>query len=139
MRLPLGFLLVCFLPLRCFILVAAPKKREKEEKRRANELESTVPVIQLCVADPELRQGLYATVGTARPAPIPPCLGPGQSESEIPHFLATLMGLSGGRGPLFTVRYSKYLAPSGAIFGGTRFFPGGHPPPRAILGRPPHG
>ena len=59
----------------------------------------------------------YATVGTARPVPIPPCLGPGQSESEIPQFLATLMGLSGGRGPLFTVRYYKYLAPGGAIFG----------------------
>jgi len=59
MRLPLGFLLVCFLPLRCFIFVAAPKKREKAVKRRANELESTIPVIQLCVADPELRQGQY--------------------------------------------------------------------------------
>jgi len=46
-----------FLPLCYFILVAAPKKREKAVKRRANELESTIPVIQLCVADPELRQG----------------------------------------------------------------------------------
>ena len=60
MRLSLGFLLVCFLPLRCCILVAAPKERKKAEKRRANELESTIPVIQLCVADPELRQGQYS-------------------------------------------------------------------------------
>jgi len=50
---------ICFLPHRCFIFVAAPKKREKAVKRRANELESKIPVIQLCVADPELRQGQY--------------------------------------------------------------------------------
>ena len=29
--------------------------------------------------------------------------------------------------------------PVGGGAGGTPFFPGGHPPPRAILGRPPHG
>jgi len=59
----------------------------------------------------------YATVVTARPVPITPCLGPGQSESKIPQFWAPLMGLSGGRGPLFTGRYYKYWAPGGAIFG----------------------
>jgi len=48
--------------------------------------------------------------------PITPCLGPGQSESEILQFRAALMGHSGGRGPLFTGRCYKLLATGNTIF-----------------------
>jgi len=54
MRLPLGFLLAYFFSLRCCLFVAALQWREKAVSNRANELESTIPVIQLCVTDPEL-------------------------------------------------------------------------------------
>lgn len=39
---------------------AAIKAGQKHREQRANELESTIPVIYVCVADPHLRQGRYA-------------------------------------------------------------------------------